>query len=276
MFSRLSTGLAAALIVALVACGTAGQATPTGVPGLVDVSGRLLYLTCLGEGSPTVVLEAGGEGNSDAWSPVQPGISEFTTVCAYDRAGEGFSDSVPAHEDIEAMVHDLHALLGAASIPGPYVLVGHSFGGRFVPAFAELYRSEVAGMVLVDPGQEGFLARAEQELSPGEWGLYMEAGGGVVARMQQMEGDLRVGPPGDIPLVVLSASRRIDRPGLSDDLNEKLHVVLTNLQRELAANSPQGTHITAENSGHGIQFDRPDLVLDAVRQVVEAVDSNRQ
>lgn len=272
MLSRLSTGLAAALFVALVACGTAGQATPTGVPGLVDVGDRLLYLTCLGEGSPTVVLEAGGEGNSDAWSPVQPGIAEFTKVCAYDRAGEGFSASVPAHGDIEAMVRDLHALLGAANIPGPYVLVGHSFGGRLVPAFAELYRAEVAGMVLIDPGHEGFLARAEQELAQDDWDLYSEASGGVAARMRRMEGDLRVGPPGDIPLVVLSASRRIDRPGLSDDLNEKLHRVLTDLHKELAAGSPQGTHITADDSGHGIQFDRPDIVLDAVRHVLGAVD----
>ena len=199
--------LSVLLVAVLAACSSGGRASaPPGSPGLVDVGGRLLYLTCLGEGSPTVVLEAGGKGNSANWSPVQPGIAEFTRVCAYDRAGEGYSSSVPAHHSAEAVAHDLHALLDAARIEGPYVIVGHSFGGRLVRPFANLYPNDVVGMVLVDPGHEAFLTRAQATLDPEEWRRYMEAAGGIVARMQEFRFSADQGPPGDFPLAVLSAS----------------------------------------------------------------------
>ena len=263
--------LAVCLVAVLAACGGEDQAsTPSGSPGLVDVGGRLLYLTCQGEGSPTVVLEAGGTGNSANWSPVQPDIATFTRVCAYDRAGEGFSNSVPTHDSFEAIVRDLHALLTAGGIDGPYVVVGLSFGGRLVRPFASLYPNEVVGMVLVDPGHEAFLTRAQEVLTRPEWEQYLAAAGGMLSRMQEIQGTAVVYPPGEIPLVVLSASRYIDRPGLDNDVDEKLHQVLVSLHKELVALSPNGTHIMAEGSGHGIQNDRPDLVVGAVRQVVES------
>ena len=218
-----------------------------------------------------MVLEAGGKGNSANWSPVQSGIAELTRVCAYDRAGEGNSSSVPAHKTVEAMVRDLHALLDAAGIEGPYVIVGHSFGGRVVRPFANLYPNDVVGMVLVDPGHEDFQTRAEATLAPEEWLQYLEATGGAALRVQEMQGAVGLEPPGDFPLVVLSASGYIDHDGLANDVDERLHQVLVGLHKELVALSPNGTHIVAEGSGHGIQYDRPDLVLAAVRQVVEDV-----
>ena len=264
--------LAVLLVAVLAACSSGDQpSAPSASPGLVDVGGRLLYLTCQGVGSPTVVLEAGGTGNSAGWTPVQPGIAELTRVCAYDRAGEGHSRSVPAHRSIEAMVHDLHALLDAGGIVGPYVIVGHSFGGRLVRPFADLYPNDVVGMVLVDPGHEAFLARAEATLAPEEWQEYAEAGGGVISRMREMQGTVSYEPPGDFPLVVLSATGYIDHPGVSNEVDEKLHQVLVGLHKELVALSPNGTHVIAEGSGHGIQHDRPELVLGAIRQVVEEV-----
>ena len=265
------TSVAALLVAVLSACGNGDQpGAPLGSPGLVDVDGRLLYLTCQGAGSPIVVLEAGGMGNSDSWIPVQPDIAAFTRVCAYDRAGEGYSSSVPRHDSLKPMVRDLHALLIAGDVEGPYVLVGHSFGGRLVPHFASLYPNDVAGMVLVDPGHEDFLTRAEEVLTEGEWDKYVNASDGGVARMLAMQGTSSLDPPGDFPLAVLSASGYIDHPGVANAVDEKLHQVLVSLHKELVALSPDGTHITAEDSGHGIQYDRPDLVVSSVRQVVES------
>lgn len=258
-------------LLALILAVLAGCSTPSGDPGLVDVGGgRLLYLTCQGEGTPTVVLEAGGMGNSDSWNPVQPAIAEFTRVCAYDRAGEGHSSSLPAHGSFEAMVRDLHALLEAGGIEGPYVVMGHSFGGRVIPHFADLYPNDVVGMVLLDPGHEDFSARAKAALAPLEWRQYLEAGGGRISSFEEAQGPSNLGAPGDFPLVVISAAQPIDRPGVSSEVNEKLYDLLVGLHREMVALSPDGTHIIAEGSGHGIQDDRPDLVVDAIRQVVES------
>src|SRR5262245_50402638 len=146
--------------------------------GLVDVGGRRLYLECQGTGSPTVVLEAGGFARGDVWSRdwgasvggrtmVFPAVAGFTRVCAYDRpgttaevppdldpSGTAFlpsrSDPAPMPRTARDTVPDLHALLQAASVPGPYVLVGHSIGGVFVRLYASEYPDEVVGMVLVD------------------------------------------------------------------------------------------------------------------------------
>ena len=112
---------------------------PTGSPGLVDVGGRQLYLTCEGEGSTTVVMEAGGRGNSGSWYLVQPFVAHFTRVCAYDRAGTGYSESAPALETAQEIADELHSLLASAGVDGPYVLVGHSLGGILVRVFAHRY-----------------------------------------------------------------------------------------------------------------------------------------
>src|SRR5262249_37625362 len=95
-------------------------------PGrLVDVGGHKLHILCVGSGSPVVVLEAGGGGNSLQWSRVQPNVAGTTRVCSYDRAGFGWSELGPNPRPASRIVGELHTLLEAAQVPGPYVLVGH-------------------------------------------------------------------------------------------------------------------------------------------------------
>ena len=120
---------------------------------LVDVgNGRRLNLYCSGSGAPTVVLDAGLDGSSMyTWRKVQPLIAKHVRVCSYDRAGYGFSDPGVRPDDTSAHVEDLHALLHNARVPGPYVLAAHSLGGFDARLYADRYRSEVAGMVLVAP-----------------------------------------------------------------------------------------------------------------------------
>jgi len=121
------------------------------VPGqLVDIGGRRLHLLCVGEGSPTVVLEAALDGSAVNWGWIQPRVATVAKTCAYDRAGAGWSDSGPSPRDARAIAADLKAMLDAAHIPGPYVLVGHSLGGLDVRAFAHDYPDRVAGIVLVE------------------------------------------------------------------------------------------------------------------------------
>jgi len=120
-------------------------------PGqLVDIGGYKLHLACLGEGSPTVVLVAGLDDFSIVWSKVQPELAQTGRVCAYDRAGLGWSEGSPDPRTSQNMVRELHSLLVNAGEAGPYILVGHSFGGALVRLYAHDYPDEVAGIVFVD------------------------------------------------------------------------------------------------------------------------------
>jgi len=154
---RILLGLAVAPI-ALGVIGAIYQASATEVdrrnyppPGqLVDIGGYKLHLSCTGEGSPTVILDALFPGTVSNWVWIQPEIARTTQVCAYDRAGLGWSESGPEPRDAQQQARELHALLTHAGIPGPYILVGHSLGGLSVRMFAAQYPDEVGGMVLIE------------------------------------------------------------------------------------------------------------------------------
>src|SRR5437870_2443836 len=149
------------LFVGLVVAGLGGgyetiqeqvDRSTTAMPGhLVDVGGRRLYVHCTGSGSPTVVLVSGLAETSVYWGGwIAPAVAQNTTVCAYDRAGQGWSDPPASPQDGSAVATDLHTLLANAQIPGPYVLVGHSTGGAYARVFAARYPDQIAGMVFLD------------------------------------------------------------------------------------------------------------------------------
>jgi pimeloyl-ACP methyl ester carboxylesterase len=118
---------------------------------LIDVgAGRRLYLSCTGSGSPTVILVQGAGEPASIWAWIAPDVARDTRVCVYDRAGRGWSDGAPGQQDGFAIATDLNALLAGAHEPSPYVLVGHSFGGLYVRAFAARYPDQTAGVVLLD------------------------------------------------------------------------------------------------------------------------------
>ncbi len=107
------------------------------MPGqLIDVDGHRLHLNCTGSGSPTVVLEPGAGGMSSSLGWITPAVARDTRVCVYDRAGRGWSEPADTAQDATQIATDLHTLLQRATVPGPYVLAGHSFGGLYVLTFA--------------------------------------------------------------------------------------------------------------------------------------------
>jgi pimeloyl-ACP methyl ester carboxylesterase len=150
------------VLVGLLLLGLISQAVANAVdaahfpaPGkLVDIGGYQLHINCTGTGSPTVVLDAGLGGTSLDWSKVQPAVARFTHVCSYDRAGYGWSQTGPGPRSSQQVVTELHALLTQAKINGPYVLVGHSFGGLNMRLYAYRYPADVAGMALLDATSE--------------------------------------------------------------------------------------------------------------------------
>ncbi|HET6317185.1 MAG TPA: alpha/beta fold hydrolase, partial [Chloroflexota bacterium] len=132
---------------------------------LVDVGGHQLHISCMGQGSPTVVFESGLANMSVDWANVQPQVAATSRACTYDRAGIGWSDDGPQPRDSRRIAQELHTLLGNAGVSGPYVLVGQSFGGLYVRMFADLYPDEVAGMVLVDASHPDMWERAPSGLT---------------------------------------------------------------------------------------------------------------
>ena len=128
-----------------------GKYPPPGV--LVNVYGYKMHIYCVGEGSPTIILDHVGGGSSQDWALIQPKLAERTRVCAYDRAGFGWSDYNPAPRTMWQQVHELHGLLEGANEKGPYIYVGHSYGARVARVFAEKYPQDVVALVLMDAGK---------------------------------------------------------------------------------------------------------------------------
>jgi pimeloyl-ACP methyl ester carboxylesterase len=142
---------------------------------LVAVDGaRRLNVYCVGRGQPVVVLEAGSGNSMVTWRHVQSEVGGFTRVCAYDRAGLGFSDAATRPSTDANMVDDLHHLLKAADIATPILFVGHSLGGQVGLLFSAAYPEEIAGAVLVDPGFPDMLRVLQAALPPEDQAVLLD------------------------------------------------------------------------------------------------------
>lgn len=297
---------------------------------LVSVGDHRLHIFETGGGSPTVVLDAALGGSCLSWALVQPEVARFARVCSYDRAGMGWSDGGPEPRTALRTAEELHALLTNGGVPGPYVLVGHSFGGFTARIYAAKYPDEVAGLVLIDvPDAREWLSNPEQKrrarvggilsrrgalvarlgiarlvahlaatgsIGAARSGAYVISTGAlrghidyILAPLMRVAPELRpvlrmfwthpkfyealagqmeaisqtaeqvahTGGHGDIPIVVLSASN--------------VDAVHFAAQEQMARLSRRGKHLVATRSGHWIQLDQPELVIEAIRQVVEQV-----
>jgi pimeloyl-ACP methyl ester carboxylesterase len=246
---------------------TTASATTT-YPQLVDVGDHSLYLTCEGQGDPTVVFESGLGDFSSQWtaSPIMDAVSSSTRACAYDRAGVGASDARSTGEPVSAraVADDLHALLVAGHIDPPYVLVGHSIGGVFVRMFASSYADEVAGMVLLDPATEfqfqGRFWRWEQKAEGRQTQTLPD--GATTLDLPATVDDMASATSIDVPLVVLTAGVDPD-PAWVDRAWMGYH-------ERIAAMSPDSIHGVVRRADHYIHAAEPDVVITAVSEVVRA------
>ena len=241
---------------------------------LVPVGGgRSLYLSCRGAGSPTVVFESGLGVYSGTWLAVQKRVAGQTRACVYDRAGLGTSSPAPAGRTSADLVADLETLLERANVPGPYVLVGASFGGLDVQLFAATHPDEVAGLVLVDSLHWAFDRRIEKLLPRrlalerrGELGLNRERVSfpQIVASEREVHDAL---PLPAVPLVVIRHGIPFSTaPGWPTRAVEQLW---RELQDDLATETPTpGSVVLAAHSGHRIAEQQPALVAAQIERVV--------
>ena len=292
----------------------------------VNVGGFRLNIDCSGTarpGTPAVILESGAGVPAVGWKLVQPEIAKFTKVCSYDRAGYGWSDPPTDMQRTSLQgMKELHTLLQNASVPPPYVLVGHSLGGFNIRVFNGLYPSEVAGAVFVDSSHEDQMDRMpptlkkmlEAQLKPPGWELklvpfavhtgmlrliqaksrgqnnlpaelgeeieylqrrtvFVETGAAEIRYFPESVRETRdSGNFGDKPLIVLTAGKFVDLPEIpKNEVDEFQQTWTHELQPQLAKLSTKGKQSIVANSDHMIPMEQPQAVVDAVREVVQAV-----
>ena len=264
------------------------EAPPTIVPkgrfsGWFDIGGRRLFLRCAGHHNPTVVFEGG---LTTDWYQLQNRLAPFTRVCSWDHPNGPWSRSDPASTPRTARddVADLHTLLRVARVPGPYVLAGHSNGGLFTQLSASAHPGQVAGLVLIDAVHPAYhrrrLAMLKPLVPPKVWQTLRQEAMTPQPRLldpervdiwtseRQTRQALRHSPLRPMPLIVLAHGHPEDPGAAFVDQDERLW---RQLQRELAHLVPGGRLVVATNSGHDIQHQQPELVLDAIGDVVRAV-----
>ena len=314
------------LVVLILALGTAiagaiaksNLAKQYPAPGqLVDVGGYKMHINCTGQGSPTIILAAGTADFSTTWAYVQPEVAKLTRVCAYDRAGLGWSEPSPLPLTVKTTVDELHTLLINARVQGPYVLVGHSLGGMHMRAYAHNYPDEVVGLIQLDSLHEdqaildpvytkvnqvdvepfrmlallnstGIMALAPQSIPnqglPDDAYAQYQASLATtnffkttIAEVKAQAGHcaevraLKMAGFGSMPLIVITRGRANMTDSLSDTENQLSEDVWQALQPRLAGLSSDSKQVIAEQSGHMIQFDQPDLVVEAIREMVDAI-----
>jgi len=277
-------------------------------PGrLVDVGGYQLHIRCAGHGSPPVVIIPELGGSVAEWQEVLPRIADETQVCVYDRAGLAYSEPPPRwRRTASGMAGELRALLHNAGIRPPYVLAGHSIGGLVALVFTRLYPADVAGLALIESSHPGMrdrlppshmthhsggtllyialkrrtrplgLLRLARDLGPHKTASIGWAGDrratdhellSVMAICREAA-DTIGGGLGNLPITVLTASEF----GRQERRRARYQAWLT-LQDELATLSANSTHVIAEHGGHHLNQDNPELVSEAISELVKRVRS---
>ena len=304
-------------LLALAIIGAIYQAIATQVdqltyspPGeMVDVGDHSLHINCVGQGSPTVILEAASGGMSAHWVRVQQQLAQTTRVCAYDRAGLGWSEPGPEPRDARQISSDLHTLLeGATGTEGPYVLVGHSYGGLYARMYAARYSEEVAGVVLVDSSHPEQFTRSPEGRAMYEQTRRLGAVLPFLTRLGVIRLSNYFPAHPDLPSqqraqieAFNSSTRHLSttveefratpetaaQVRSTQSLGNKPLVVISagtqppswlELQDELAALSPNSSHRVVDGATHeSLLYERRDaqLSIAAIEQLVEAVRTDR-
>lgn len=283
------------LLTALVSVAAAADKTYPGE--LYDIGTHRLHMHCMGEGSPTIVIDSGAGGFSLEWINIQNNLAEHTRICSYDRAGYGFSDPGPLPRTSAQITFELRKLLDAANVAGPYVLVGHSFGGYNIRYFASLYPDEVVGMVLVDASHpEQFNTEEFKHVKLGTDNkepkpmhkrvrmirpviapnfpeqnrmqaymlmMSMKSRMTVIDELDNMEYSARQimqheeFKAFEFPLVIITRGKRV---WPNTEMGDRREQQWTWLQNDLENISTQSYHFIARNSGHIVHLDEPELV----------------
>ena len=249
---------------------------------LFPIDGRSVYLDCRGAGSPTVILEAGFQSGADGWGYVLDDVAGFTRVCAWDRPGIGRSPARGLHSAGEAAA-DLRAALEAAGEVGPFIVVAHSLGGVYARVFAAANppggraataRDAVLAFVMLDTYEPDLGVADDPALSPETRAMVAQAlvdGGTMLQAGEELDwartlAELKPLNPTDLPAQLLFVDQHQHYGGHEPAVTEAL---IAAWYRAIAIRYPNVT-LEIVPTGHQIQLERPDLVIELVRQLVTA------
>ena len=268
-----STTPSAPAVPSTVTATTAPRPTGT-IDGLVGAAGERVHVRCVGEGDTTVVLIAGFGGDSTGWALVEPTIAARARVCSYDRPGTGTSDPATSTSTFTTQAMDLHDLLVNVGEPGPYVVVGHSFGGAEAVTFASLFADEVTGLVLIDASpttwpdiicaipDDGTDAAA---MLGGLCGMFAPTGNSehldAVAAFAEAA---QIGSLGSLPMAVITADHRELPADLAASEVARLNEAWNVGQNDWMALSTDAHLVSVEHTGHHIEIDQPGVVIDEI------------
>jgi pimeloyl-ACP methyl ester carboxylesterase len=248
--------------------------TEDSIEGMFDIGPRELYLDCVGTGSPTLVLEAGdGVPSAVMGDVLKEALADQVRVCSYDRANTGQSDTgAPLPRREPEVVSDLHALLAAAKVPGPYVLVGSSAGGLLVQAYARIYPNAVSGVVAMNPvppwdewAQRAFPAMTKPERRS-ETAYFGGQGSSETFDFRQIGRQIASLPaPAGVPFHMVVAT---DQCESSDDICGRTYPAYVEIAQEISEGWPEG-RFTQSGSGHELYLSDPDVVVAAVEFVLD-------
>ncbi len=273
---------------------------PSSPPGrFVSVGLHMMYIDCMGDSAPTVLIDVGLADASANWYKLAKQLSNNVKVCLYDRAGYGLSDTGPGARTTSQITKELHALLDKAEVPGPYILVGHSFGGFTARYFATSYPEETAGLVLVESSHPDQIYRlagldkinkkplkvARREPPPDHmnafekrWYFLNSSRKATFAQMEELryfkDSAFEVkhaGPLPDVPLAVLTRGKHqlpeVDGVSLEQEWQD--------MQSELLTLSRNSWQQIIKDAGHNLYADAPDIVISTILKVVEQVRAKR-
>jgi len=285
--------LAIVLLLSLVFVSNCTSSNEPPRDEMVDIGTHSLHINCLGTGRPTVVIDTGVGETYESWESVIAPLSRETRVCAYDRAGYGQSKPGPMPRDSQRAADELHMLLAESGEKDPFILVGHSLGGLNMQVYAGSYQEEVAGLVLLDPSPlawilgEGFPELRElfnqQTNSQREEAEKLKASSdpeakAIAAFMDATASEFEefFGRTADevaaiqsfdeLPLIVIGATK--PEPGFGED-GPAFRQFWNEESQALALKSVSGQFILAEGSSHHIHLDAPQLVIDAVLEMLK-------
>jgi pimeloyl-ACP methyl ester carboxylesterase len=242
----------------------------------IDLGRYKVNVSEAGSGSPVVVFVSGMGEDLSTWHGVQPQVARFSSTLSYDRTGLGKSEPSSAGKSLERMTTELHSLLAAAKVPPPYVLVGHSLGGAIVQLFAFTYPDEIAGLVLVDPEDGRLLDLLQARMPADQWDtrqkmldqMLSQASPAQKAEMAESRASgkalAKAVPLPAVPTVLLTGTLK-DPSFPGNPLEQDLKL---DLQKELLATMPKAHHVLVPNSRHYIQEDAPNLVIEAIHNVL--------